>query len=145
MREGDRVARPHPQAAPAAEVVDRPGDDPEPNEVELAEKRRHISRERAVDERLEQHGLGAVLALVHRDELGEDGIRAFSAGAPSLDPADQPFRPSPQRGFDETFLRRCVKVDRARSDVGAPRDLAHSQVRIATARDLAQGGRLDRA
>jgi len=143
--ERDRVARTHADPAAAGHVIDRPGDDPEPHAVELAEERGDLARERPVHERLEQNGFGAVLTLVHGDELAEDRIRAFPPGSPSLDAADQTFGSSPQRGVHESLLRRHVEVDRARSDVGASRYFAHPEVRIPAARDLAQCRRLDRA
>jgi hypothetical protein len=145
VRERDRVTRPHSEAATAGELVDRPRDDPKPHPVKLAEKRGDLARQSAIDERLEQDGLGAVLALVHRDELGEDGIRALAARSPALDPPDQPLRSAAQSGVDETFLRRCVQVHRAGRDVRAARDFANAEVRISAARDLAERGRLDRA
>jgi len=52
---------------------------------------------------------------------------------------------SPERGVDETFLRRGVQVDGARRDVGASRDLADAELRVPAPRDLAQGRGLDRA
>ena len=77
------------------EVIDRPCDDRKPYAIELAEECGDLARQRTVDERLEQDGFGSVLALVHRDELAEDRIRALTARAPSLDTADQPFRTAP--------------------------------------------------
>jgi hypothetical protein len=144
VREGDGVARTDPNAAAAAQVVDRPRNDPEPNAVELAKERRDLTRQGAVDQRFEKDGFGAVLALVHRDELAEDGISVLSTRPPSFDAADQSFRPRAQRRFDETFLRRRMQVDGPGRDVGAPRDLAHPEVGVSAARDLAQRGGLDR-
>jgi hypothetical protein len=95
MREGDRIARSNPQPASSGEIVDGPGNDREPHAVELAQERGDIARQRPIHERLEQNGFGAVLALMHRDELAEDGIRAFSARPPSLDAADQTFCSAP--------------------------------------------------
>jgi hypothetical protein len=145
VREGDRVARAHPDAASAAQLVDRPRDDPKPHAVELAEERGDLARQRTIHKGLEQDGFGAVLALVHGDQLAEDRIRAFAAWTPSLDPADQSLRPPTQRRVDETLLRRCMQIDRAWSDVGASRHFGNPEVGVAAARDLAQGGRLDRA
>jgi hypothetical protein len=139
VRERDRIARPYPQPSASREVVDRACDDPETHAIKLAEQRGDPARQRAIHEGLQQDGFSTVLALVHRDELAENGIGAVSARAPSLDPADQPLRPSPQRRIDEPLLRGCVQVDRAGRDVGAPRDFADSEVGISAAGDLAQG------
>src|SRR5919198_4135043 len=145
VRQRDRVARPHAQAAAPRELVDRPGDDPKAYAVELAEERRDLARERAVDERLQEDGLGAVLALVHRDELTEDSIRGLPAWPPTLDSADESLRPSPQRGIHETLLRRRMQIDGPWRHVRSPRDFAHAQVRESAARHLTQGSRFDRA
>jgi hypothetical protein len=145
MGEGNSVARPDAKAAATRKVVDRPRDDPEAHSVQLAKKRSDLARERAVNERLEKDRFRTILALVHRDELGEYGIRALSARAPSLDPSDQTQSPPAQRRVDETLLRRRVQVDRARGDVGSSRDLADAQLRVAASRDLAQGRGLDGA
>jgi hypothetical protein len=141
--ERDGVARTDPEAAATGEVVDRPRDDPETHAVKLAEERGDLTGQRSVNERLEEDRFGAVLALMHRDELAEHRIRVFSARSPSLDTADQTLRPPPQRRIDEAFLRRRVQVDRAGSDVSASRHLAYPEVRVSAARDLAQGGGLD--
>src|SRR5437867_578599 len=122
--ERDRVTRTHAQATPSSEVVDRPRDDSKPHTVELAEERRDLARQRSVHEGLEEDRLRPILALVHRDELAEDGIRALTARTPPLDTADQTFSPSPQRRVDETFFCRRVQVDRAGSDVSASCHLA---------------------
>ena len=124
MGERDRVTRTHAQATPSSEVVDRPRDDSKPHTVKLAEERRDLARQRSVHEGLEEDRLRPILALVHRDELAEDGIRALTARTPPLDTADQTFSPSPQRRVDETFFCRRVQVDRAGSDVSASRHLA---------------------
>ena len=145
MSERDGVARPDPKPATARQIVDRSRDDRETYTVELAQERSDLARQRPVNERLEEHRFGPVLAFVHRDELAEHGVGALTAGAPPLDPADQTLGSSPQRRVDETFLCRGVQVDGARSDVSAPRHLAYAEVRIASARDLTQGGGLDRA
>src|SRR2546426_1064163 len=100
-RQRERVAGSDSEPAVPREVIDRSCDDREPYAVELAEEGRNLARQRSVNECLEQDGFGSVLALVHRDELAEDRIRALSARAPSLDPADQSFRTSPQRRLDE--------------------------------------------
>jgi hypothetical protein len=108
MGERDGVARTDAKAASTCEVVDRPGDDPEAHSVQLAEKGRDLAWERAVHERLEEDRFRSVLTLVHRDELGEDGIGALSARAPSLDPSDQPLGASAQRRIHEALFRRRV-------------------------------------
>jgi hypothetical protein len=145
MREGDGVARSHPEPAPSREVVDRSSDDREANAIELAEQRGDVARQCAIHERLEEYRFRAVLTLVHRDELAKNGIGALSARPPSLDPADQPHCPSAERHLDKTLLCRRVQIDSARSDVGAARDLTDAQVGVSTARDLAECRRFDRA
>ena len=137
MREGDRVARTHADPAAAGEVIDRPRDDSKTHAVELTEERRDLARQRPVHQRLEQDGLGAILALVHRDELSEDRIRTFSAGPPSLDPADQALRPAAQCRVDEALLCWRVEVHRSRRHMGTPRHFADPEVRISAPRDLA--------
>src|SRR5438477_6356375 len=137
VRERDRVARTHPEPAPPGEIVHRPRDSRETNAVELAKQRGDVARQSAVDERLEQHRFGPVLAFVHRDELSEDRISAFTPWPPSLDPSDQPLRPSTQCDLDKAFLRGRVEVDGPGCNMGAPRDLGHAQVGIPAARDLA--------
>ena len=143
MRERDGVAWSDPEPAVPREVIDRSCDDREPYAVELAKERRDLAGQRSVNECLEQDGLGAVLALVHGDELAEDRIRALTSRAPSLDTADQPFRTSPQRRLDEPFLRRGVQVNGSGSDVSASCHFSDPKVRIPAAGDLAQRGRLD--
>jgi hypothetical protein len=143
--ERDRVARADPEAAATAEVVDRPRDYPEAHAVQFAQEGRDLARQRSVHERLEEDGFGAVLTLVHRDELAEYRVRGLTAGAPPLDAADQALRPSAQRRVDKTFLCWCVKVDRAWSDVRAARHLADAQLRVSAAGHLAQGRGLDGA
>ena len=145
MGERDRVARPDPQAAATAEVVDGPRDDPEAYAVQLAEERCDLARQCSINEGLKEDRLGPVLALVHRDELREHCIRSLTARAPSLDPPDQTLGPSTQRRVDETLLRRRVQVDGAWCDVGASRHLAYAEIRVSAARDLAQRGGLDRS
>jgi len=145
VREGDGVARTHPQPSASREVVDRPRDDRQANAIELAKQGGDVARQSAIDEGLEEDGLRAVFPLVHRDELSQDGVGALSAWPPSLDPADQSLCPSAECHLDETFLRRCVEVDRPGSHMGASRDLGDAQVGVPTARDLAQRGGLDRA
>jgi hypothetical protein len=135
--ERDGIARPDAKASSTCEVVDRPRDDPEAHAVELAEERSDLSWERPVHERLEEDRFRSVLALVHRDELGEHGIGALSARAPSLDPSDQTLSTPSQCRVDKTLLRRRVEVDRARGDVSASRDFADAQLRVPPARDLA--------
>src|SRR2546422_4739029 len=88
MREGDRVARAHPQPAPARHVVEGPRDDSQAHGVELLQKRGDIPRQRAVDERLEQNRLGAVLTLVHPDQLAQDRVGVLRAWPPALDATD---------------------------------------------------------
>jgi len=61
----------------------------------------------------------------------------------SIRPIKPSARPRVPRRQDASSRR--MQVDRAGSDVSAPRYLAHAEVRVAPARDLAQGGRLDRA
>jgi hypothetical protein len=134
---GDCVARSHPQATASRKVVDRPRDDRQANAIELAKQSGDVAREGAIDEGLEEDGLRAVFPLVHRDELPQYGIGAFSAWPPSLDTADQAFRSPAERHLDETLLCRCVEIDRPGSHMGASRDLGNAQVGIATARDLA--------
>ena len=140
MRERDGVAWSDPEPAVPREVIDRSCDDREPHAVELAQERRNLPGQRSVNECLEQDGLGAVLALVHGDELAEDRIRALTSRAPSLDTADQPFRTSSQRRLDEPFLRRGVQVNGSGSDVSASCHFSDPKVRIPAARDLAQRG-----
>jgi hypothetical protein len=110
----DGIARPDTKAASTCEVVDRPRDDAETHSVQLAEKGGDLSWERPVHERLEEDRFRSVLALVHRDELGEHRVRTLATRAPSFDPSDQTLRPPAQRRVDETLLRRRVQVDRAR-------------------------------
>ena len=143
MGERDGVARAHAKAASTGEVVDRPRDDPEAHAVQLAEEGRDLAGQCSIHERLEKDGLGPILALVHRDELGEHRIRCLSARAPSLDPTDQTLGPSTQRRVDETLLRRRVQVDRARCDVRASRNLADTELGVTAPRDLAQGRGFD--
>ena len=143
MGERDGVAWSDSETAVPREVIHRVRDDREAYAVELAEERRDLTGQRTVNERLQEHGFGAVLALVHGDELAKDRIRALSARAPSLDPADQCFGPSPQRRLDQTLFRGCVQVDRASSDVGASRHFTYPEVRVPATSDLAQRGRLD--
>jgi hypothetical protein len=140
MGERDGVARANPKTAATSQLVDRPRDDPEANAVELAEERSDLAGQRAVHERLEEDRFGSVLTFVHRDEFGEDGIRALTARTPTLDASDQTLRPPTQRRIDETFFCRRVQVDRARGDVRAARDFAHTQLGVTTSRDLAQRG-----
>jgi hypothetical protein len=135
--ERDGIAGPDAKAASTCEVVDRPRDDAETHSVQLAEKGGDLSWERAVDERLEEDRFRSVLTLVHRDELGEHGIGALSARAPSLDPSDQTLGTPSQCRVDKTFLRRRVEVDRSRGDMSASRDFADAQLRVPPARDLA--------
>jgi hypothetical protein len=144
VRESDRIARTYAQATAPREIVDRPRDDPETHAIELAKQRRDLPRQRAVDERLQENGLGAVLTLVHGDELPENGIGAFAAGSPTLDAADQSFRPSAERRVHETFLRRRMEIDSPRRNVRAPRHLAEPHRFVSPPRDLTQGGGLDR-
>jgi len=137
------VAGADPQATTTAEIVDRPRDDPETHPVQLAEQARDLARQRAVHEGLEEDRLGPVLALVHRDELGEHRVRGLTARAPSLDPPDQTLGPPAQRRVDETLLCWRVQVDGAGRDVGASRDFAHAKLRVPAPRDLAEGGGFD--
>jgi hypothetical protein len=145
MREGDGVGRSHPEATPSREVVDRPRDDRQANAIELAKQGGDLARQGAIDEGLEEDGLRAVFPLVHRDELPQYSVGAFSAWPPSLDTADQSLCSPAERYLDETFLCRCVEVDGPGSHMGASRDLGDAQVGVPTARDLAQRGGLDRA
>lgn len=145
MGERDGIARANAKPAATGEVVDRPRDDPEADSVQLAEKRGDLARKRTVDEGLEEDRFGPVLALVHGDELGEHGVRALTARAPSLDPSDQALGAPPQRGVDETFLRRRVQVDRSRRYVSPSRDFADAELRVPAPSHLAQGRGLDRA
>jgi len=89
MGERDGIARANAKTAATGEVVDRARDDPESHAVELAEKRGDLARKRTVHECLEEDRFCSVLALVHRDELSEHGVRALTARAPSLDPSNQ--------------------------------------------------------
>lgn len=106
MGKGDGIARANAKPAATGEVVDRARDDAEADSVQLAEKRGDLARKRTVHERLEEDRFGSVLALVHGDELGEHGVRALTARPPSFDPSDQTLGPPPERGVNETFLRR---------------------------------------
>ena len=74
MRKRDRIACAHAKIALPAEVVERSRDDLEADPVQLAKQRCNMARERSVDEGLEEDRLGAVLALVHRDQLAEDDV-----------------------------------------------------------------------
>ena len=145
MGERDRVARADAKAATTREVVDRPRDDPEAHSVELAKQCGDLARERSVHERLEEDRFRSVLALVHCDQLGEDGVGALSARTPSLDPSDQTLGPSPQGRVDEAFFCRRVQVDRARGDVSPSRDLGHAQLRVSASRYFPQSRGFDRA
>ena len=137
MGERDRVSRSHAQLAAAPEVVQRPADDPEPHHVELSEKRGDVLRQRTVNERFEKDRLSSVLALVHRDELGEHGVRTLSTWPPAFDATDQSVGARSQRGLDQDLLRRRVEVHGAGRDVRALRDLADAEARITAASDLA--------
>src|SRR5207249_8548778 len=132
------------QGAPPYEVHERPPVDRETYAVERAEQRRDLAGQCAVDQGLQEDGLGPVFALVHRDELAEDGIRTLTARTPSLDAADESFGAAPERGIDKLLLCRHVEVDGSRGNVGAPRHFAHAHLGVPAARDLAQCGGLDR-
>ena len=97
MRERDGVGRAHAQRTAAREVVQRARDDPEAVRVELAEKRGHAAWQCPVDERLEEDRFGAVLPLVHRDELSEHGVGRLTARTPSLDAPDERLGSAAQR------------------------------------------------
>ena len=144
MRERDGVGRAHAQRTAAREVVQRARDDPEADRVELAEKRGHAAWQCPVDERLEEDRFGAVLPLVHRDELSEHGVGRLTARTPSLDAPDERLGSAAQRVLDETLLRRGVQIDGACGDAGAPGDLCDSERGVPTARDLAQRRTFDR-
>lgn len=124
MGERDRVARPHTECAATREIVERSRDDREAHSVELPQESSDVSRQRTVDERLEEHRLRTVLTLVHRDELAEHRVRALPARSPAFDAADERLGSTTKRCVDQAFLRRRVEVHGARGDVGATRDIA---------------------
>ena len=137
MSERDGIARAHPQAAAASEVVDRARYDPEAHAIQFPKERRDLARQRPVDKGLEKDRLGSVLALVHCDELGEHGIRVLAARTPAFDAPDQAFGAPAERRVDEALFRWRMQVHGAWSHVGAARDLAHAQIRVAAARHFA--------
>jgi len=144
VRESHRVARPHAQLAAARQIVEGPRDDPQTHGIELLQKRGDVAWQRAVDEGLQKNGLGAVLALVHRNELAKHCVGALAAGSPALDATDERLRSTAKRGLDKAFLRRRVEIHRARRDVRAARDVDDAKITKSVASDLPQRGTLDR-
>ena len=123
MGERDRVARPNTECAATREFVERARDDRETHRVELLQESGDVTRQRTVDERLEEHGLRTVLTLVHCDELAKHRVRALPARSPAFDTANEPFGTTAKRRFDEALLCRRVEVHGARRDVRATRDI----------------------
>ena len=85
MRQSHCVSRPHAQLAAARQIVEGARDDPQTHGIQLLQKRCDVPGQRAVDEGLQKNGLGAVLALVHCDQLAEHRVGALAAGSPALD------------------------------------------------------------
>jgi len=112
-------------------------DGSEPRAVEIAQRRGGGARQRAVHERLEQHRLEAVFAMVQRDQLVENGLGRVRPRPPAINASDLGRGATPQGLLDETLLRRCVQIQGARRHVCAPRDVGHAQRVVAVARDLA--------
>ena len=137
MRERDRVGSANAQRAAAREVVHRPRDEREPHVVEIPQRRSDDPRQRAVDERLEQHRFQPVLAVMQRDQLVENGLGRLRPGTPALDPRDLAAGASPQRLLDETLLRCGMKVESSWGNVCATRDVRHAERVVAAPSDLA--------
>jgi hypothetical protein len=144
VRERDRVGSTNAQRATAREVVHRPADESKAHVVQIPQWRRDDPRQRAVDERLEQHRLKTVFAIMQRDHLVEDGLRRLRSGPPALHTRDLGARAPPQGLFDETLLRCGMQVKSSWRNVCAARDVAHPERVVAAPSHLAQCSGLDR-
>ena len=137
MRECDGIAGSDAQSATAREVVHRPRDEREPHVVEISQRCGGDARQRAVHERLEQHRLETVLAVVQRDQLVENGLGRLRPRPPTVYARDLGGGAASQGLLDETLLRRGVQIERARRHMRAPRHVGHAQRVVAAACDLA--------
>jgi len=131
-------------ATPAAELVDRPGDDPSPHAVELsgaARRSRAAARPSTSVSSSTDSALYSLSCIAMK--LAEYGISTLTAAGPSSNPANQTSaRPRSAASTDASSSANAGRPFRGATERAAlPRSRGGPR---SPGADLAQGGRLDR-